>query len=142
MVEEPLADCGRRNEASIAVAHEPVAMACDEIVNRVANHARHERPERRRDRPGAPDIPRDTQSRCRSDEHTLAPTAVVSRRLDPDHRVDARHLRMSRAHGAADVALERGEPQRVPALVLEDELDAGGAQPAAAVVEQQRRLIA
>jgi hypothetical protein len=47
-----------------------------------------------------------------------------------------------RADRRAEVALERGKPERLLALVAEDELDAGGAKTARAVVEQQRAVTA
>jgi len=116
---------------------ELVAMARDEIVYGVADRPRDEVADCR-EAPHAAHVPCDAQTCGRADEQGT----VTRWLLDPDHGIDTGQLGMPRAEPRADVAVERRELQRVRALVAQDELDAGRAKPARAVVEEQRPITA
>ena len=48
---------------------------------------------------------------------------------------------MSAANRLADLAIQRREPQRLPALVAKHELHAGRTEPARAVVQEQGLML-
>lgn len=112
-------------------------MAGDEIVDGVTDGTRHEASEQRQ-MPRATHVASDPQTGVRSHQHALVGGAWV---LNPDHRVDVRHIGVARADLAAGLAVERGKAKPLLPLVTKDELHAGRAEAARAVVQQKRRRV-
>ena len=107
-------------------------MAGDQVVDSVAEKRRDEIAERGKT-PDATEVTRNAKTGGRADEDALRSVGVA---IDPHHRVDVHEIGMTRAHGAPEIALQRGEAQGVLALMAEHELNGGGAEPAGAIVEQ------
>ena len=114
-------------------------MAGDEVVHSIANGTGND-PGERRQPPRATHVPRNPETRRRTDQHALL--AALGGTLNPDHRIDVHGFGMTRANLTAHAAVERSKTQRMLPLMPEDELHRLGAEAAGAIVQEKRRLTA
>ena len=107
-------------------------MPGDQVVHRVADRPRNQ-PSKRGKSPGPPKILRRPQACGGADQDAFV---AGMPRVDPDHGIDVRNVRMTEPDRASELAFERGEAQRMFPLMPQDEPHARRTKAARAVVEQ------
>ena len=109
-----------------------MALASEEIVDRIPERARHET-EDPDHLPGAPEVRRRMKDGVRSDKHALGDPASAG--LDPDERIHPAKPRMPLEERETELTAQRREAQRVEPLAAQDQPHTGTAHAAVAVVE-------